>query len=560
MVVGVTEMNGLLLKKMMIAGANELNANKQLVDSLNVFPVPDGDTGTNMSLTALAAARECEKSDSLSVGEIAKLASNGALRGARGNSGVITSQIFRGFAKGLEGMEKAGVTELVYAAEQGVKTAYKAVMKPKEGTILTVARACAESSQKRALETNDIEEFLRGILADAHEVLLQTTDMIPVLKQAGVVDAGGKGLLCILEGACNHVNTEGQLSVDEPLKTKAPTFTALASVKNEGIVFGYCTEFFINIKNSQETVVQNLKNYLSTIGDSVVCVNDEEIIKIHVHTDHPGLAIERALSLGSLSGLKIDNMREQHHNNINFDVTEKQTSIMSQEVTKKIPKEKWKEVGVVSISVGSGLSEIFRSLGVDAIIEGGQTMNPSTEDILNAVETIAAKHIIVLPNNKNIILAAEQAAKLSKEKQLHVVPSTTIPEGISAMFQYRATGNPLEMTETMTEAMATVKTATVTYAVRKTSIDGKEIQEGDILGMLGGAIAVVGKSVTQTTKDLLKEMITDEIEIVGIYYGSDIVEEQGKELVDFMKETYPACEVELKKGDQPLYYYIISAE
>lgn len=548
---GITSINGLLLKKMIIAGANKLNSEKQLVDSLNVFPVPDGDTGTNMSLTVLAAAREIEKCDSLNIGEVAKLAANGALRGARGNSGVITSQLFRGFYKGLEGKTEAGTKELAQAIANGVKTAYKAVMKPKEGTILTVARACGESASKYADKITDIEKFLEQIIEDGNAMLLQTTEMLLALKQANVVDAGGKGLIFILQGAYENIHTEGDITVDEPLKTQAPDFSAITSVDNESITFGYCTEFFINVKNAGDNVVTKLKAYLGTIGDSIVCVADDEIIKIHVHTDHPGLALEKALTIGSLSGLKIENMREQHTNIIDFGGNKKA------EVKNNEPA---KELGFISVSVGSGLSDIFKNLGVDEIIEGGQTMNPSTEDILNAVEKINAKNIIVLPNNKNIILAAEQAAKLSKDKKIYVVPSKTIPEGITAMINYNIGEGVEENVSNMTDSLSYVKTAMVTYAVRETSIDDKKIEEGDILGMLGGNISVVSKDIMEGTKELIDNAIDEDSEMISIYYGSDVKEEDADELAKYIEEKYPDCEVEVQMGNQPLYYYIISVE
>lgn len=557
----ILKLNGLRLSRLIIAGANELTANKQLVDAMNVFPVPDGDTGTNMSLTVLAAARESEKSNSLRVDEVSKLAAGGALRGARGNSGVITSQLFRGFSKGLEGLEEACVTDLALALDKGVLTAYKAVMKPKEGTILTVARACAEAGAKLALQTDDIEVFLKGIIAYGHEVLAKTPEMLPVLKQAGVVDAGGRGLLYILEGALKHINDEGPVSIAEPTKSEAVDFGALASIDNVDITFGYCTEFFINIHQADDATVQKLKTYLGTIGDSIVCVNDDEVIKIHVHTDHPGLALEKALSIGSLSGLKIENMREQHTNHIDFN-TNMSTPVQAAENKqndKKVDLPK-KDIGFVSISAGAGLSEIFRNLGVDMIIEGGQTMNPSTEDILNAVDKINAENIIILPNNKNIILAAEQAVDLCEDKKLFVVPTRSVPEGISAMFCNAEGLGAQEMTEAMKEAIQAVSTVSVTYAVRDTNFGDKEIAEGDILGMLNDEIVVVAKEVAEGTKDVLKQTITDENEMVSIYYGSDVTAEDAQEIADFITESYPDCEVEIQSGAQPLYFYIISVE
>ena len=556
-------LNGVRLGRMIIAGANELAANKQLVDAMNVFPVPDGDTGTNMSLTVMAAAREAEKKGSLMAADVTKAASSGALRGARGNSGVITSQLFRGFAKGLEGLEEAGVKELAAAAEQAVKTAYKAVMKPKEGTILTVARGCAEAAEKLSHETDDIEVFLTGIIKYGHEVLAQTPEMLPVLKQAGVVDAGGRGLLFILEGALKQLKAGDQhvtLNDGQSAAAAAPEmdFASLASIENESITFGYCTEFFINVQGADETVTTGLKNYLGTIGDSVVCVADDEIIKIHVHTDHPGLAIEKALTIGSLTGLKIDNMREQHTNKISFTEASAAPSVPVAEVP--VAEQPKKDVGFVSISAGEGLTAIFKNLGVDEVIEGGQTMNPSTEDILNAVDKINADHIFVLPNNKNIILAAEQAAALSEDKKLHVIPSRSVPEGISAMFCFEADADPDEMEAAMKDAIKLVDTATVTYAVRDTSIGDKEIREGNILGMLNDQIEVVAEDVMEGTKELIKASIKDESEVVGIYYGADATEESAEELAAFIEENYPDCEVEVQSGGQPLYYYIISVE
>lgn len=556
-----TTLNGVRLGRMIIAGANELAANKQLVDAMNVFPVPDGDTGTNMSLTVMAAAREAEKNGSLKVADIAKVASSGALRGARGNSGVITSQLFRGFAKGLEGMEEAGVKELAAAAEQAVKTAYKAVMKPKEGTILTVARGCAEAAVKLAEETEEIEVFLKGIIEHGHAVLAQTPDMLPVLKQAGVVDAGGRGLLYILEGALKQMGGDLPVTLaDGQSAAAAPEmdFASLASIENESITFGYCTEFFINVKDADEATTQGLKSYLGTIGDSIVCVADDEIIKIHVHTDHPGLAIEKALTIGSLSGLKIDNMREQHTNKINFASDAPKTAPVPEAAP--VAEQPKKDVGFVSISAGEGLTKIFKNLGVDEVIEGGQTMNPSTEDILNAVDKINADHIFVLPNNKNIILAAEQAAKLSEDKKLHVIPSRSVPEGISAMFCFEHGADPDEMEEAMKDAIKMVDTATVTYAVRDTSIGDKEIKEGNILGMLNDQIEVVAEDVMEGTKELIKASVTEDSEVVGIYYGADATEEDAEELAAFIEENYPDCEVEVQSGGQPLYYYIISVE
>ena len=568
----VTSINGLLLKRMIISGANSLNSKKDTVDSLNVFPVPDGDTGTNMSLTVLAAAREVDKSQSLNAGDIAKLASNGSLRGARGNSGVITSQLFRGFAKELEGLSEADTVVLAKAAARAVETAYKAVMKPKEGTILTVARIMSESALKYCHKITDITEFGEAVLKDGHAILLQTKEMLPVLKAADVVDAGGTGLLYFLEGAMKVIGSNEEVKVSEAPDPHAQKgglpseYAALVSVDHESITFGYCTEFFINVKNASDETVSGLKNYLSSIGDSLVVVADDEIIKVHVHSDHPGLAIEKALSIGSLSGLKIDNMREQHTNIIDFnadgaktnEVPPRASSLHEQAV--KEEKHEHKETGFISICAGSGLADIFKSLGVDYIIEGGQTMNPSTEDILNAISKIDADNIIVMPNNKNIILAAEQARNLTEDKKVYVVPTKSVPEAISAMLCFNGEEPIEDVIEEMKEAIGNVKTASVTYAVRDTKIGETEITKDDILGMLNDDIAVVGKDVAQTTKDLIKKAVDENSEIISIYYGSDATEEMANEIAEYIESEFPDVEVEIHLGNQQLYYYIISVE
>ena len=535
----------------MIAGANRLNENKHIVDALNVFPVPDGDTGTNMSLTALAAAKEAEKMNSLSISEVAKAISSGALRGARGNSGVITSQILRGFAKGLQGLEEANTKEVAQALQQAVKTAYKAVMKPKEGTILTVAKACAESALKAAETTDDIDVFLQKIIEDGNAMLLQTTEMLAVLKQAGVVDAGGKGLLYLLEGALQSRNSIDVIKIEEDVQTPQENFAALASVENTSITFGYCTEFFILVKNVEEKVVQNLKTYLATIGDSIVCVSDDDLIKVHVHTDHPGLALEKALILGELSGLKIDNMRQQHTNRIDF------TNSQKQQVEQKI--EEMKEVGFVAISSGDGLAEIFQNLGADKVIQGGQTMNPSTEDILNAIEKVNAKTVFVLPNNKNIILAGEQAAKLTEDKKVVVIPSKTIPQGITAMLNITEK-EPEQIKQDMIESMKNVVSANVTYAVRETVFDGKNIKQGDIIGMQEDTISVISENPEKGAQELLDKIVTEDAEMISIYYGADVTQKQAETVKIYAENNFPDCDVELQKGGQPLYYYIIAVE
>ncbi len=548
----LTKLNGLILKKMMIAGANRLNENKHIVDALNVFPVPDGDTGTNMSLTALAAAKEGEKVNSLSVSEVAKAISSGALRGARGNSGVITSQILRGFAKGLQGLEEANTKEIAQALQQAVKTAYKAVMKPKEGTILTVAKACAESALKASETTEDIDVFLQKIIEDGNAMLLQTTEMLAVLKQADVVDAGGKGLLYLLEGALQSRNSIDVIKIEEDVQTPHENF--LASVENTSITFGYCTEFFILLKNAEEKIVQNLKTYLATIGDSIVCVSDDDLIKIHVHTDHPGLALEKALTLGELSGLKIDNMRQQHTNRIDFTNSQKQHTEQTEQKTKEM-----KEIGFVAISSGNGLAEIFQNLGADEVIQGGQTMNPSTEDILNAIEKVNAKTVFVLPNNKNIILAGEQAAKLTENKKVLVIPSKTIPQGITAMLNITEK-QPEQIKQDMMESMKNVVSANVTYAVRETVFDGKNIKQGDIIGMQEDTISVISENPEECAQELLNKIVTEYAEVISIYYGADVTQQQAEKVKMYAENHFPDCDVELQRGGQPLYYYIIAVE
>jgi DAK2 domain fusion protein YloV len=541
---------------MIIAGANNLNKNKQMVDELNVFPVPDGDTGTNMSLTVLAAAREVAKTDTANIYEVAKAAANGSLRGARGNSGVILSQLFRGFSKGLEGLGTADAYAIANAFRQGVTTAYKAVMKPKEGTILTVAKEVAQKASSLADETDDLEILLRQTLIYGQEVLDKTPDMLPVLKQAGVVDAGGKGLLCILQGAFDSIAAVEDIKLDEPAQAKPVDFSAIASVDHEDIEFGYCTEFFINIKNSTDKMMSELKAYLDTIGDSIVAVNDDEIIKIHVHTNRPGQVLEKALTIGSLSNLKIENMREQHTAKIDFDNQAKEQKVETTSIKSKEPK----QTAFIAIAMGSGIADIFRSLGVDVVIEGGQTMNPSTEDILEAVEGLNAKNIIILPNNKNIILAAQQAAELTEDKKVIVLPTKTIPQGISAVIGYDETSGMDSAVENMKKLIASVKTGQLTFAVRDTMVNNKEIKQGNILGIVEDDIEVVCENLEKATQEVVDKLIDEDSEIVSIYYGQDVTELEANELAKYIEQNYPDCDIEIHNGQQPLYYFIISAE
>jgi len=546
--VSIEILDGQLLKKMIIAGANLLEKNKDYCDELNVFPVPDGDTGTNMSMTVIAAAKEVQKASD-DINEIAKALSSGSLRGARGNSGVILSQLFRGFSKGLKDIGRIDTTIIANAFQKGVETAYKAVMKPKEGTILTVARESASRAIELALETEDIEYFLSETIKHAQETLEKTPDMLPVLKQAGVVDAGGQGLLFILRGALSVLNG----TVDDELSKKYLDAESNVTYKKENIdsadiIFGYCTEFIVETNKKVQDLTK-IKKFLETIGDSVVSVADDEIIKIHVHTNDPGKALQKGLEYGQLVNIKIDNMRKEHENNLGLGQTDK-----------IVEKEELKEVGFIGVSIGSGMTEIFQGLGVDYIIEGGQTMNPSTEDIINAVEKVNAKKIIVLPNNKNIILAAEQAKFLSEDKEIFVVPSKSIPQGISAMINYDISSSIENNLNAMTEALDFVKTAQVTFAVRDTNIEGKEICKDDILGIGQDEILVVGKELELSSKELIDKLVDEDSELITIYYGNDAKEEDASVLASYIEDKYEECEVEVHYGGQPLYYYIISIE
>lgn len=539
-----------VLQAMIVAGAELLEEKKQMVNELNVFPVPDGDTGTNMSLTMLAAAKEAQKVEAVSPAEVAKAAAVGSLRGARGNSGVILSQLIRGFSKGIEDNEQVDTIALANAFQRGVDTAYKAVMKPKEGTILTVAREVALKALEVSLETSDIEEFLKEVLAHGYDVLGKTPDMLPVLKEAGVVDAGGQGLLCILEGAARVIIENLEVEIKKPEVNANAAFSALKNFNTEDITFGYCTEFIVKRLKTSVYNEEATKLYLENIGDSIVVVSDEDYIKIHVHTDNPGLAIQKGLEFGGLSNIKIENMREQHSSIFN----EQQGESVKEESIPKI------DLAFVSIAAGSGIAEIMKSLGTTEVIEGGQTMNPSTEDILEAVKKCHAKEVIILPNNKNIILAAEQAAAIEEETKVYVVPTTTMPQGISAMIaKDGASENAEDIIENMKEAIKLIETAQITIAVRDTVIDGENIIEGEYLGILEGKIVVHHKDLKETFALLLKQMKQD-AEVITIYYGEDISEETAKEYKTEAEAVYEEAEVELYKGNQPVYYFMISAE
>ena len=550
------------LAKMFLAGAKNLDAKKEWINELNVFPVPDGDTGTNMSMTILSAAKEVSSLDKPNMKSLSKAISSGSLRGARGNSGVILSQLFRGFTKVIANYEEIDTVVLAEACDKAVETAYKAVMKPKEGTILTVARAAADKAIEMVAETDDLEVDIRAVIDEADAVLKKTPDMLPVLKQAGVVDSGGQGLLTVLEGAYDALmGKEIDYSSFETGSTGSGIVKISAETEAE-IKFGYCTEFIIVLHRplSDDEVVA-YKSFLTSIGDSIVVVADDEIVKTHVHTNDPGLAIQEALKHGSLSKIKIDNMREEHQERLIKDAEKvaAQQAATEQQTAEVDPSE-WKEIGFISVSAGDGLSEIFKGLGVDHMIEGGQTMNPSTDDILSAVEKVPAKNIFVLPNNKNIILAAQQAASLSEDKKLFVVPTKTIPQGIAALINFIPDQSAEENFERMSEEIGNVKTGQITYAVRDTVIDDKEIKENDYRGIGDSGILSVGQDMEETLLDMVDQLVDEESGIISLYYGSDVKEADAAALAEKLQEKYEDLEVELNCGGQPIYYYILSVE
>ena len=513
-----------LLARMFLAGAKNLEVKKEWINELNVFPVPDGDTGTNMTLTIMSAVKEVNNLEDVQMTSLAKAISSGSLRGARGNSGVILSQLLRGFTKGIRDLEELDAVALARAVDKGVETAYKAVMKPKEGTILTVARGVADKALELAEDAENLQTFLEDVLEEGRRVLAKTPDMLPVLKEAGVVDSGGQGLMVVLEGAFDaFMGKEVDLTFDGGESAKVVKITPQAEAD---IKFGYCTEFII-VLNKEFTAEDEVdfKAYLSSLGDSIVCVADDEVVKIHVHTNDPGLAIQRALTYGSLSRIKIDNMREEHQEKLIKDA-EKIAAQQAEEAA-KAPK---KEVGFISVSIGEGFGQIFRDLGVDYLIEGGQTMNPSTEDMLNAISKVNAEHIFILPNNKNIILAAEQARDLTEDKKIIVLPTKTIPQGISAMIGYMPEAGVDENEENMKEAYQDIASGQVTYAVRDTVIDGKEIHNGDIMGINDDGIAAVGKNLTETTLELLSTMADEDSELICLYYGADVTKDDADTL------------------------------
>lgn len=540
-----------MLSRMFLSGAKNLEAKKEWINELNVFPVPDGDTGTNMTLTIMSAASEVSALENTTMKTLAKAISSGSLRGARGNSGVILSQLLRGFTKVIEKSETADAVTFAKAFEKGVETAYKAVMKPKEGTILTVAKGAAVKALEIADDAENLESFFADVIAEAEAVLAKTPEMLPVLKEAGVVDSGGQGLLEVLKGAFDGFQgKEIDLTFEKPTSGIA---VKSVSAEESNIKFGYCTEFIIMLeKEFPEKEEKAFKEYLMSIGDSLVVVADDEIVKVHVHTNDPGQAIQRALTYGQLSNMKIDNMRLEHHEKV---IKEAEKMAAQQAVL-----EPAKEVGFISVSVGQGMGDIFRELGADYLIEGGQTMNPSTEDVLQAISHVNAKNIFIFPNNKNIILAANQARDLTEDKNIIVIPTKTIPQGITALISYVPDKTVEQNTEEMMEAMGNVKTGQITYAVRDTRIDDKEIRQGDIMGIGDHGILAVGKEIEDTAVATVQEMTDEDSEIISIYYGADVSAEDAEQLAERLEDMYPNYDVELNEGGQPIYYYVVSVE
>lgn len=562
----IKTIDALVIQKCFLAGANAIDAKKEVINDLNVFPVPDGDTGTNMTMTIMSAAREVAALEEPDMKSLCKAISGGSLRGARGNSGVILSQLLRGFTKVLLENDVVDVGTLTKAFERAVESAYKAVMKPKEGTILTVARGGAEKALELYGRTDNIAEYMNTVIMHMRDVLDQTPDMLPVLKDAGVVDSGGEGLLTVLEGAYDaligkEVNYEVQLPQSQ---RKFSGGADMEFVADADIKFGYCTEFIVMLsKEFTDNDEKQFKSYLGSIGDSIVCVADEDVVKVHVHTNDPGLAIQKGLTYGELTSMKIDNMREEHNERV---IKSMQKEGTMGDLTKGALNQKdkvqmeHKENGFISVSVGDGLREIFRDLGVDYIIEGGQTMNPSTEDILGAIAEVNADNIFIMPNNSNIILAAEQARELTTDKNVVVIPTQNIPQGITAMINFVEGMSYEQNEEAMTESISEVRSGQVTYAVRDTNIDGKEIKAGNIMGLSDKTIETVGTDITETTVELLDIMLEDDSEIVTIYYGEEASEEEAQKISDAILEKRDDIEVEIHYGGQPIYYYFVSVE
>ena len=540
------------LSKMFLAGAKNLEAKKEWINELNVFPVPDGDTGTNMTMTIMSAAKEVSALEQVNMRALCKAISSGSLRGARGNSGVILSQLFRGFTKGIGEAEEIDVDILCDAMQRAVETAYKAVMKPKEGTILTVARGAADRALELVDTTDDLVYFIGEVIAEAEDVLARTPEMLPVLKQAGVVDSGGQGLVEVLKGAYDALLGKEIDYTIEGAET-GREFVKISQETEQDIKFGYCTEFIIVLNNPlDEKEEMSYKAYLESIGDSIVVVADDEIVKTHVHTNDPGLAIQKALTYGSLSKIKIDNMREEHQEKLIKDAEKQAAAQKAGEAERKKDEGPKKDM--------EGLNQIFRDLGADALIEGGQTMNPSTEDVLDAVRSVNADTVFVLPNNKNIILAANQAASLTEDKRVIVLPTKTIPQGITALINYIPEQTPEENESRMLQEIANVKTGQVTYAVRDTVVDDKDIKEGDYMGIGDSGILSVNQDMKQCFAQMVDQMVDEDSAIVSVFYGADVSESEAQELADAVEEKYPDLEVELQAGGQPVYYYVVSVE
>ena len=556
-------MDASLMQRCFLAGAKALEANKEWINELNVFPVPDGDTGTNMTMTIMAAAREVQGQDEPTIENLSKAMSSGSLRGARGNSGVILSQIFRGFTKEVKKCDIITVKELGNGIIRAADTAYKAVMKPKEGTILTVIKSGADKSREllEAGETSDLVEFSQIVVDHMDEVLKQTPEMLPVLKQAGVVDSGGQGLMTFAHGVLEALKgNEVDISLGDinAIATPAAGKVGTGDSSADDIKFGYCTEFIIMMPQENDKVEPELKAYLNSLGDCVVVVADDDIVKVHVHTNDPGLAIQKALTYGQLTSMKIDNMREEHQEKVIRDA-EKVAERQKEEAQEAASMPR-KEAGFIAVSVGDGLKAIFEDLGVDYVIEGGQTMNPSTEDILEAIEKVNADAVYILPNNGNIILAAQQAQSLTEDKEVVVIPSKNIPQGIAAMINYIAGQSTKENQERMTSEMEIVKSGQVTYAVRDTQMDGKDIKQGDFMGLTDKTILAVGQDLDATTTELIEQMMDEDSELISLYYGADVTEEDAQALADHIMEKHEDVEVEVQYGGQPIYSYFLSIE
>ena len=558
----IKSIDAAMLKKAFITGAAQLEAKKEIVNELNVFPVPDGDTGTNMTLTIMSAVKEVNNIEDFNMKTLCKAMSSGSLRGARGNSGVILSQLLRGFCSVMKEKEVIDVPAVNAAFEKAVESAYKAVMKPKEGTILTVAKAGATKALELADQTDDLVYYCGEIVKYMEEVLAKTPDMLPVLKEAGVVDSGGQGLLEVMKGAYDGMlGKELDLSaVSGESNEAAPKKTGITDdIETADIKFGYCTEFIIlTEKEFTSNDEREFKSFLEGIGDCVVVVADDGVVKVHVHTNNPGVAIEKALTFGQLTSMKIDNMREEHNERVIMNAEKEASPVKEEE--KSEPAGPRKSDGFIAVSAGAGLSGIFKELGVDYIIEGGQTMNPSTEDMLSAIAKVNADNIFILPNNKNIVMAANQARDLTEDKHIVVIPTATVPQGIAAVINFIAGESADENEARMLSEIKNIKTGQVTYAVRDTSIDGKEIKMGNIMGLDDKTIKAVGEDIKETTLELLRSMIDEDAALVSIYYGDEMSEESANEIADAVGAEFDYVDIEVHNGGQPIYYYILSVE